>query len=135
MAAVIERGRLLCYRVFDAGDTIALDVAEKMLGAKRVEMGGPLVEGLVMPVRPLEVSVGSCTVAIAALGRDVTAQCSARIYDFGAISFLYEIAIEPGTTLEELTPICDALYDAPELDARGRQHRKELMDRLGASIE
>jgi hypothetical protein len=134
-AAVIERGRLLCYRVFDAGDTIALDVAEKTLGAKRVEMGGPLVEGLVMPVRPLEVSLGEANVTIAKLGRELTAQCSARVYDFGAISFLYDIALEPGMTLEQLTPICDALYDAPALDARGRQDRDDLMKRLGASIE
>lgn len=132
---MIERGRILCYRVYDAGDTIALDVAEKRLAARRVEMLGPLVEGLVMPVRPLEVHVGECVLQIAKVGRVLTADCSARIYDFGAISFLYDIAIEPGTTLEELTPLCDALYDAPELDARGLQHRKELMDRLGDSIE
>ncbi|MEA2746322.1 MAG: hypothetical protein QOI41_465, partial [Myxococcales bacterium] len=40
-----------------------------------------------------------------------------------------------GTTLEELTPLCDALYDAPELDARGHEHRERLMERLGNSIE
>jgi hypothetical protein len=133
--AVIERGRILCYRVYDAGDTIALDIAEKKLAARRVEMLGPLVEGLVMPVVPLEVNVGECVLEIAKLGRVLTATCTARIFEFGAISFLYDIAIEPGTTLEELTPLCDALYDAPELDARGQEHRKQLVDRLGDSIE
>ena len=133
---VIERGRILCYRVFDAGDTIALDVAEKKLAARRVEMLGPLVEGLVMPVRPLEVHIGECVLADRRRSTaSSTAVCTARIFDFGAISFLYDIAIEPGTTLEELTPLCDALYDAPELDARGKEHRKGLMDRLGDSIE
>ena len=132
---MIERGRILCYRVFDAGDTIALDVAEKKLAARRVEMLGPLVEGLVMPVRPLEVQVGECVLQIEKVGRVLTANCTARIFEFGAISFLYDIAIEPGTTLEELTPLCDALYDAPELDARGQEHRQALMDRLGESIE
>lgn len=132
---MIERGRLLCYRVFDAGDTIALDVAEKKLSARRFEMGGPLVEGLVMPVRPIEVHVGECVLQIAKVGRVLTADCTAHVFEFGAISFLYDIAIEPGTTLEGLTPLCDALYDAPELDARGREHRTELMARLGESIE
>lgn len=132
---MIERGRILCYRVFDAGDTIALDVAEKKLAARRVEMIGPLVEGLVMPVRPLEVHVGECVLQISKVGRVLTADCTARVFEFGAISFLYDIAIEPGTTLEELTPLCDALYDAPELDAQGREHRKALMERLGESIE
>ena len=132
---VIERGKILCYRVFDAGDAIALDVAEKTLAAKRVEIVGPLVEGIFMPVRPLEVAVGSCTIHIPRLGRDLEATCTARVYDFGAISFLYEIDIEPGTTLEQLTPLCDALYDAPELDERGKVDRKKLVERLGDSIE
>jgi hypothetical protein len=132
---VIERGRLLCYRVFDAGDTIALDAAERLLGAQRVDMTGPLVEGLVMPVHPLEVTLGDCSVTLLKLERELSARISARVFDFGAISILYEIAIEPGTTLAELTPLCDALYDSPELDERGREHRSELMQRLGTSIE
>jgi hypothetical protein len=132
---VIERGKILCYRVFDTGDTIALDVAEKTLAAKRVDIRGPLVEGLVMPVRPLEVAIGRCTIPMPSLGRDLTATCSARVFEFGAISFLYEIDIEPGTTLEQLTPLCAALYDAPELDAAGKEDRQKLIARLGASIE
>lgn len=132
---MIERGHILCYRVFDAGDTIALDAAQPKLGARRFEMGGPLVEGLVIPVRPLEVDIGECTIDMPRLGRKLTAACSAHVFDFGAISILYDIAIEPGTSLEQLTPLCDALYDAPELDADGLERRLELMARLGDSIE
>ena len=88
-----------------------------------------------MPVRPLEVAVGRCTIHMPRLGRDLEATCTARVFDFGAISFLYEIDIEPGTTLEQLTPLCDALYDAPELDECGKVDRKKLVERLGDSIE
>src|SRR6476646_6409978 len=84
--SVIERGKILCYRVYDAGDTIALDVAEAALAARRVEIAGPRVDGLVMPVRPLEITVGRCTIKLPKLGRDLEAECSARIFDFGAIS-------------------------------------------------
>jgi len=132
---VIERGRILAYRIFDAGDTIALDLAEKILGAKRVEMAGQLVEGLVVPVRPVEVDLGECAVVIPKLGREMKAHASAHVFDYGAVSFLYDIPIEAGTSLYELTPICDALYDAVELETRGCQHRKELITRLGASVE
>jgi len=48
---------------------------------------------------------------------------------------VYEIPIAPGTTLEELTPLCDRLYDAPELDKRGREHRRELVEKLRDSVE
>jgi len=132
---VIERGRILAYRVFDAGDTIALDQAEKLIGAKRVEMKGPLVEGLVIPVRPLEVDMGECSVVIPGLGREMKAHASAHVFDYGAVSFLYDIPFEPGTTLEALTPLCDALYDAVELETHGCEHRKSLMARLGESVE
>ncbi|HEY8080286.1 MAG TPA: hypothetical protein VIF62_39420 [Labilithrix sp.] len=128
----IKRGVILAYRVYDAGDTIALDVAEKRIGARRVIVGGPLAEGLVIPRRPLEVELGGCTLPFA---EPIAAHAHARIYDFGAVSIVYEIAIAPGTTLEELTPICDRLYDAPELDIKGREHRAALVKRLGDSVE
>lgn len=132
---MIEKGSLLCYRVFDAGDTIALETAERLLGARRVEMGGPLVEGIVMPVRPLEVDLGPCDLVLEKLGRTLHAKCTARVFDFGAISVLYEIPIEPGATVQSLVPLCDALYDAAELDAAGLRMRDQLVARLGSSLE
>jgi hypothetical protein len=132
----VARGTILAYRVFDAGDLIALDVAEATVaGAHRVEMGGPLAEGLVIPVRPLEVPLGDCTLEIPRLGRTVEARASAHVYDFGAVSVLYEITIPPGSTFEELTPLCDALYDDEALSTSGVDHRRELVDKLGPSIE
>ena len=135
LSGVVERGRILCYRVYDVGDTIALDAAERRLGAKRVTMGGPLIGGLVIPVRPLALALDTCVIEIASVGRLLTASCSAHVFEFGAISLLYDIPIEPGTPLEALTPLCHALYDAPEIARRGQQHRGEVMTRLGDSIE
>lgn len=132
---VIDRGRILCYRVYDVGDTIAVDTVEKRLGAKRVLLSGSLAEGLVIPVRPVEIAMGECKVTMPKLGRELACTVTARLFDFGAISFCYELAIEPGATLEDLTPLCDALYDAPELDARGQEHRAELIEKLGDCIE
>lgn len=132
----VERGKILAYRIFDAGEEIALDVAERLIpSAKRLEIGGPLVEGLVIAVRPLEIDLGTCELTLPRVNRKVTARASARVFDFGALSILYEIPIEPGTTLKELTPICDGLYDAVELDARGCEHRGDLIKKLGKSIE
>ena len=134
-SSTIQKGRIFAYRVFDAGDTIALDDAEKRLGAKRVDMSGPLVEGLVVVARPLEVDLGTCKVAVKKLDREMEARVSARVFDYGAISILFEIPIAPGTTFAALTPLCDALYDAPELDALGAEQRTELVAKLGPSVE
>ncbi len=131
----VARGSLLAYRVFDAGDTIALDVAEKLVPtAKRLLLGGPLVEGLVIAVRPLEVTLSDCELVIPGVDRPLHARVSARIFDFGAVSILYEIPIEPGTPLSALVPVCAAIYESPVLDARGARHREEVMKMLGSSI-
>src|SRR3954470_5638736 len=98
----IERGCILAYRVFDAGETINLDAVEKLVpAAKRVEIGGPLVEGLVIAVRPLELDLGVCEITIPRVGTKVTAHARVHIFNFGALSILYEIPIEPGTTFKE----------------------------------
>lgn len=132
----IERGKILAYRVFDAGEEIALDVAERLIpAARRIELGGPLAPGLVIAVRPLEIELGECELTLPRVGTKVKARAVARVFDFGAISILYEIPIEPGTTFAELTPICDGLYDAVELDARGCEHRGDVVKKLARAIE
>jgi len=130
----IERGKLYCYRVFDAGDTIALEIVEKVLAGHRVEMGGPLVDGFVVPVRPVEVDLGCVAVTIGALGRPLQAVCVAHLYDFGAISIRFEIAIEKSITFESLTPICERLYEAVELDSEARRLCDVLVQRMGDGI-
>ena len=131
---VIERGKILAYRVFDAGDTIALDIAQKKLGARLVETGGPLFEGIVLLSHPLEIDLEPCVITIKGFP-PMTPKVTAHLFDFGAISFVFEIPIPPGTSLPALTPLCDALYDAPELEACGRGLRHQLLERLGEAVE
>ena len=70
----VERGKILAYRIFDAGEEIALDVAEERIpGSKRLEIGGPLVEGLVIAVRPLEIDLDSCDITLPRVGTKATA--------------------------------------------------------------
>ncbi|AKV01280.1 hypothetical protein AKJ09_07943 [Labilithrix luteola] len=133
---VVERGRILAYRVVDVGDTIALDVAERLVqGSSRFKLGGTLVEGLVIPVRPLAIDLGELDIVVPSLGMRLPARASAHVFDFGALSILYDVPIVPGSSLQELIPLCDALYEASELDAEGKKHREELLKRLGSSVE
>ncbi len=132
----VERGALLAFRVFDAGDTIDLVAAEKKVPeAKRVDLGGPLAEGLVIPARPLELDLGEVEIRLARFEKPLVACVCAHVFDFGAVSIQYEIAIEPSTPLEDLTPLCDALYDAPELDEVGARHRAGIVDLLDDAVE
>ncbi|MBX3224017.1 MAG: hypothetical protein KF795_26115, partial [Labilithrix sp.] len=133
---VVSRGSLLAYRVFDAGDTIALDVAERLVpSAKRVELGGPLAEGLVIAVPALEIALPACDLVIPGIDRPLAASVTARIFHFGVVSVLYEVPIAQGTPLPALIPLCGALYESPALDARGAQHLDEVLGKLATSVE
>lgn len=133
----VERGALLAYRVFDTGDTVDLVRAEKKVPeARRVDLGGPLTEGLVVASRPLELAVGEVELRLArAPGHLLRAKVCAHVFEFGAVSIQYEIALEPGTTLESLVPLCDALYDAPELDRHGAEQRTKIVAALDGTVE
>ena len=132
----ITRGSILAYRVYDAGEEIALDEAEKLLpGVKRVEWTGTLAEGFVLAVRPLEIALAACELVVPGIEKPIRALCTAHIFDFGAVSVQYEIPIEPGTLFADLTPTCDALYDSPVLDEHGAMHRASIVKQLGGSIE
>lgn len=131
----VEKGRILAYRVFDAGDTISLERAEKVEGARRVDVGGPLTEGLVIPAAPVELDLDPCELVVERLDAPLRAKVSARVFEFGAVSIVYAIEIEPGMTLEALTPLCDAIYDSRAIGKRGVEHRAEVMRRLGDCVE
>src|SRR5438045_3371729 len=101
---VIQRGKLLCYRMFDMADEIRLDEAERVLaavpagpGGKRVRLSRQASEYLVFVAPPLNVGLGRSSIEIPRLGRAVEAEMSARVYDYGAASVLFEISIQPGT--------------------------------------
>ena len=86
----MTRGSILAYRIYDAGDTIALDAAERILeSSRRLVLGGPLVEGLVIAVRPLEISLPRAEIVVPKLARTIKADVTAHLYDFGVVSVLY----------------------------------------------
>jgi hypothetical protein len=132
----VARGSLLAYRVFDVGDTVALHEAEERVpSATRVQLGGPMVEGLVIAVPAVEIALADCELAVPGVPRPLAARVSARVFHFGAVSIQYEIAIGPGTSFASLVPTCDALYDANALDDRAAEHVREVVEMLGPAIE
>lgn len=128
------RGAILAYRIYEAGDAIALDVAEQRLaGSCRVDLGGPLVEGLVLASRPLEIALGAKTLNLPAQGPLAT-RAFAHLFDFGAVAIRYELTVEEGTPLASLTPLCDALYDAAELDRAALELVTDVVAKLGDAV-
>lgn len=140
MALTVERGRLLCYRIFDVADEIDLDRAERMLlagsqGTRRVRPTREGSQALSFTSPPLAVALGTRAVTVAARGGLVDMELTARLYDSGAATAIFELPLAPGTELPELLPLCDEIYESAELEAVGRREIDALVSRLGGPVQ
>jgi len=135
----VLRGRILCYRLFDVGDVIHLDHAERILahspGLKRARLSREGAESLAFASPPLDVAVGRRAIALPKIGREIEVEVSARFFDYAAISVLFEVPIAPGTRLLDLLPLCDELYDTPVLEQHARTEFGPILERVQPAIE
>jgi hypothetical protein len=135
---VIEDGCILAYRLFDLGDEIHLDAAERLLGdapaRRRAKLlrEGPASLQFVTP--PLDVAIGPRKQTLAS-GRTFDAEVTARLFDYGAVSIVFEWPIPRGTSLDDLLPLCDELYESGVVEDAGRREALVLMQKIGAAVE
>jgi hypothetical protein len=136
---IVEDGRVLAYRLFDVGDAIALDVGEKCISRARERQRTNIAQekgpGLVFATPPLDVPLGHARVDLPPPFGSLEAIVTARLYDYGVVSLRFDIPIAPATDLESLIPLCDHLYDAPELDACGRALLASFLPEIVPAIE
>jgi hypothetical protein len=134
----ISRGAILAYRIFDIGDEVALDAAERMLadapGRKRATLTRDGAKCLQVAVSPLDVSLGKRKVELAP-GRTVEAEVTVRFYEYGAASVVFEVPIAPGIFLADLVPVCAEIYDSPVLEALARREVDLLLSRLRGAAD
>jgi hypothetical protein len=131
---VVREGRILAYRQLDVADEIDLVAAERVIragGTRRGPLRGEAARSLLIASPPLEVALGEHAIALARCGKTLFSRISAHLFDYGAVSVSFEFPIEPGTPLGELVPVCDELYDSPELDRVARDLVPPLLERLG----
>jgi hypothetical protein len=131
---VVREGRILAYRQLDVADEIDLVAAERVIragGTRRGPLRGEAARSLLIASPPLEVALGEHAIALARCGKTLMSRISAHLFDYGAVSLSFEFPIAPGTQLGELVPVCDELYDSPELDRVARDLVPPLLERLG----
>jgi hypothetical protein len=127
----ITDGSLLCYRVFDVGNAIDLAAVERRAGAKCTRSSahaGSVAVSYAEP--PLTLALGERT-----LPGDIEARVSARLFDFGGISILFDLAVPSGKTLQELVPTCADLYESRALSDVARAEVDRLVAEFGGAIE
>jgi hypothetical protein len=134
---VVRRGRILCYRVYDVGNEIALDDAERAataLAGRRAALTRDGAHALVFATPPLDVELGARKLALSADAEPNDVTVCARLFDYGAVSIEVDVPIAPGTDLATLLPVCDELYESPRVDALARTELDAIVIKLGKAL-
>ncbi len=131
----VQDGAIRIYRILDVADGIDLARAEALASApkSRVRLASPR-SALEIAHPPLRLGLGARDVRVAGEPRRVEIQAS--LFDYGVGSFLFELPIVPGTPLEDLAPIAEALLErpTPELDATARALAREASASLAPAL-
>jgi len=127
----VQDGSVRIYRILDVADRIDLARAEALASApkSRVRLASPRT-AIEIAHPPLRLGLGARDVRIAGEPRRVDVQVS--LFDYGVASFLLDLPVTPGTSLDELLPLAEALLErpTPELEEVART----LADELSASL-
>lgn len=134
---VVREGRVVAYRQLDVADEIDLAACQALLQASAPRRGALTREGaqsLVIASPPLEISIGPRSLTLPRTAKTIDAEVSARVFDYGAVSFSFEIPIAAGSELGDIVAWCDEVYDSPELDQAARAMVQPLLARLHGSV-
>lgn len=135
---IVKRGRVLCFRILDIGDEVELDQAEKVLlagaDARRLRLSRAGSQAITFKAAPLEVVLGLWPLPVLPGGGSVGSTVYGRIFDHGNISVRFELEVPPGTSLTELVPLVDDLYESELLSVEARKHADQLVARMGKAV-
>ena len=133
----IQRGEIIAYRVFDVADEIDLAAVEQRIksshGPSRLTIARSTGHALIVRNAPLTLTLAPSQVR---LGRSETrAEIFARVWDYGAISVQFRMAIRPGTTWDELVALAAMAEDDNDFDEQALNRAKELTPVLSAAMK
>ena len=137
----IQKGYILAYRVFDAGSEIDLRAVDRILkqapGGNRLAINRTGRNALTMRNPPVQIALGEVTFRIKEL--QFRAELTAKVFDYAAVSLMFQIAIPAGTRWSELIPLSAALNgDTPgaeQLDEIARRRCDELAALIAPAIQ
>lgn len=129
---------ILCTRIFDVADTIALEACRALITKggteiRRLTLKREGSEYIQLQDPPLKVDLGTRPLQVAGSARDV--KLSASLFYHGAISISVRVPVTKGTSIEELIPTADELYDSKALDALALEEVDKLRKVLLPTFE
>jgi len=141
-AFIVNRGRIICYRMFDVADELVLAEAEELLLRAQVARASMVMRppplrktgALHVAAVPLHVDVGTRRIVLPEIAHSVLAHLSVNLFDYGKISVVFEIPVRQGTPLDELRPLCQELYESTVLTTMAQEECATYTERLKSSL-
>ena len=132
---IIERGWLHAYRLFDVADEIDLEkaIALSKQAATRLKLSREGSQYLEVPNPPVAFLLGHRPVALKA--GTFSAEVIARLFDHGAVSIQLRLPLPSGTTLGDLVPMADEVYDGPGLGQLARAEAEALARNMAGAFK
>ncbi|MFA6584174.1 MAG: hypothetical protein WCS77_07750 [Elusimicrobiaceae bacterium] len=131
----ILKGSVFIYRVLDAGGEILLGKAEKSLAdtaSSRSRFTTDKRNAMIMRDAPLKINLGQETFTIA--GAAVTAEVSAKVWNYGVISIMFSVPLAEKTPWSELLRLAAWADTATAIDAAARTWKDNLVKRIAPAI-
>jgi hypothetical protein len=136
LASARVEGSAIVYRLFDVGYEIHLSRALELLSASAPERARPLRgEGQAIQIKNPPVTVTLATERISIDGREVDAEVSARIFDFGVVSLRLRVPAQSRVSWMEYADFGNAVDVRTDLTPLFMRHLDALVARMAPAIE
>ncbi len=140
---IVNRGRIICYRMFDVGDELVLAEAEELLLRAQVARASMVMRppplrktgALHVAAVPLHVDVGTRRIVLPAIAHSVLAHVSVNLFDYGKMSIVFEVPIRQSTALDELAPLCQELYESAVITKMAQDECATYTERVSAILK
>ena len=129
----IKKGRILVYRVYDIGEEVDLEEAEKILQQETTARAKFRLKkinqaAVVVSHDPLSVALGNYNYTDH--GISFNPEVTAKIWEFGTLSLTFDFPIPEGTSIDELRAISDKIQNYEILDVYARGKARELTQQI-----
>lgn len=132
----IAQGQILVYRMFDVAEEIQLSIAEPLLrnhrGPGRFKVPKFIDRALIVKNPPVGFDLGEVTFTIN--DRMVKCDVLAKIRDFGVVSLIFQIQIEPGTSWATLVETAAGLEEGTEVDEEAKKLLPHVLNQIGPAL-
>ncbi|HUQ15793.1 MAG TPA: hypothetical protein VM094_07040 [Gemmatimonadales bacterium] len=132
---VLATGSVLLYRLWDLGDEIDLQAADRLFADSapaRRKPGRFEARALSIPTPPLVVSLGTQRLVLGQEACDI--ECHATLFDFGVASVRLHVTPPTSIPWPRLAELVGSLAGRSELEALAADRRDHLLHRLGPAV-